>query len=208
MKSSFKQCSCVTIGTLLTVFLSAAQVPAQNLHVTVSIAPQRYFVEKIGGEYVDVNVMVPPGADPHTYEPKPRQVVSLAKARIFFAIGLPFETGWLDRFRAVNPEMLIVRTDEGIDKLPSHPEKAEGDGHSHEEYRCDPHVWLSPRLVMKQAEHIVRTLAETDPSHADAYRQNYARFIGELNELDRYIRSVFQGAEGQLRFLEIGRAHV
>ena len=201
MKSSFKQCRCVTIGILLAVFLSVASVPAQRLQVTVSIAPQRYFVEKIGGEYVDVNVMVPPGADPHTYEPKPRQVVGLAKARIFFALGLPFENAWLDRFRAVNPEMLIIRTDEGIDKLLSSHEEAEGDGHGHEEDRGDPHIWLSPRLVMKQADHIVRALEETDPPHAEAYRRNYTRFIGELNGLDLYLRSVFQGAEGQLRFL-------
>lgn len=189
------------IFTLLMVLQTGVSVPAELLHVTVSIAPQRYFVEKIGGEFVDVNIMVPPGADPHTYEPKPRQVVGLSESRLFFAIGVPFETSWLGRFRGVNPEMHIVRTDKGIEKLPSRHETAARGSHSSEEYLFDPHIWLSPRLVMKQAESILNALVETDPAHADAYRRNYARFIEELEALDRYIQSVFQSSAGQRRFL-------
>ncbi len=189
------------IFTLLMILKTGVSVPAELLHVTVSIAPQRYFVEKIGGEFVDVNIMVPPGADPHTYEPKPRQVVGLSKSILFFAIGLQFETSWLGRFRGVNQEIKIVHTDEGIEKLPSHHETATRGSHSHEEYLFDPHIWLSPRLVMKQAERILDALVETDPAHADAYRLNYTRFIEELESLDRYIQSVFQSSKGQRRFL-------
>ena len=59
--------------------------------VFVSIAPQKYFVEKIGAKLVDVSVMVKPGAGPATYEPKPRQMVAISRTRIYFSIGVPFE---------------------------------------------------------------------------------------------------------------------
>ena len=70
---------------------------AGRLLVFVSILPQQYFVQQIGGDHVEVQVMVPPGASPATYEPSPRQMVGLAKARLYFAIGVPFEAAWMDK---------------------------------------------------------------------------------------------------------------
>ena len=101
---------------LLATVPHAARAAAQ-LPVFVSIAPQRYFVQQIGKELVDVRIMVEPGASPATYEPKPRQMVHLAKARIYFAIGVPFETVWLNKIASSNPNMTIVQTDEGIKKI-------------------------------------------------------------------------------------------
>jgi zinc transport system substrate-binding protein len=88
------------------------------LLVFVSIVPQKTFVQQIGKDRVDVKVMVPPGASPHTFEPKPRQMVSISRAKIFFAIGVAFEKAWLNKIAATNPKMKVVRTDHGIEKLP------------------------------------------------------------------------------------------
>ena len=104
---------------------------AQNrLVVFVSIVPQKYFVEQIGQDRVDVQVMVQPGASPATYEPKPTQMVALTKAKIYFSIGVPFENRWLKKIAASNPTMAVVPTDHGIRKLSmkSHSHKKDEHG--------------------------------------------------------------------------------
>ena len=112
------------------VFLSVAPVQAKLL-AAVSIAPQAYFLKQIAGDRADVVVMVPAGADAHTYEPKPRQLADLGKAAVYLAIGMDFENAWLPRFASVNPKMAIVATDAGIDKMSmaAHEHAAEEDGH-------------------------------------------------------------------------------
>jgi zinc transport system substrate-binding protein len=145
------------------VVSAAAAEPA----VVVSLVPQRYFVQQICTPDINVSVMVQPGASPHTYEPKPSQMTSLAKTQIYFAIGAPFEHAWLARIGAVNPAMRIVHTEEGIEKIPmvAHHDKDEdhgaGDG---EEEGLDPHIWLSPKLVKMQAEKIYQALVEAYPA--------------------------------------------
>lgn len=103
------------------VFQGCAPAPVpktkEKLDITVSILPQKYFVERIGGENVNVNVMVPPGADPHTYEPKPQQLRSLSVAEAYFSIGVSFEKAWIDRVKAANPKMPIIDTTQGMKLL-------------------------------------------------------------------------------------------
>lgn len=88
-----------------------------KLPVFVSIVPQKYFVQQIGKDMVEVQAMVMPGASPHNYEPKPGQMVDLSKTKIYFAIGVQFEDAWLGKITAVNPNMRVVHTDHGIEKL-------------------------------------------------------------------------------------------
>jgi len=151
----------------------------------VSIVPQKYFVEKIAGDLAQVTVMVPPGASPATYEPRPSQMRALSRADLYFAIGVPFEKAWLPRFAAQNPKMKIVDITEGIRKVPmaahDHDHGHEGDRHPHE--TLDPHVWLSPPLVKILARNIAEALEKADPVHADTYRKNFAAFDRDLDAL-------------------------
>jgi zinc transport system substrate-binding protein len=191
----------------LTTSLSAAPVK-----VFVSILPQKYFLERIGGKLVDVSVMVEPGASPATYEPKPRQMVALAKAKIYFAIGVPFEKAWLKKIAATNEEMLVVQTETGIEKIPmkeshphgkdaEHPHAHKGEDEEHHHGIKDPHVWLSPPLVMVQARNILRALVAVDPAHRPVYDENYKNFIIELVDLDQEFRSVFAGKGVDIEFM-------
>ena len=107
---------------LLLVCLCAAPAQAKLLAV-VSIAPQAYFLKQIAGDRVDVLVMVPAGADAHTYEPKPKQLTALSGAAVYFAVGMDFEAAWLPRFAAANPKMTIVNTAAGIEKMPMESHK-------------------------------------------------------------------------------------
>ena len=165
-----------------------------GLSVFVSIIPQKYFVQKIGGNHVTVAAMVRPGANPATYEPRPSQMAALASARLYFAIGVPFERAWMKRIAAANPRMRIVPTQQGIEKMPMAP--FFGESTPRRRGILDPHIWLSPRLVKIQAGHITRALAEADPLHRNQYQENYRRFAAELDALDSDLKQMFAGREG------------
>jgi zinc transport system substrate-binding protein len=205
-----------TIGMLAGLFglafLSAAQA-GEPLQVTVSIQPQKYFVEKIGGDRVLVTVMVEPGAEPHVYDPKPQQMAALAKSKIYFALGVPFEDAWLQKFTSANPRMKIIHTEAGIQKLPmkahDHQDEHAGTPHqhpaqpaqdSHQEV-LDPHVWLSPPLAMIQARNILDGLLQSDPANRPSYEANYKKLMEGLVALDLDLLRLFGEAGGHKEFM-------
>jgi len=174
-----------------------------RLNVTVSILPQKYFLERIGGEHVIVNVMAPPGADPHTYEPKPDQLVALSKAVAYFSIGVEFERAWLPRITAANSTMLMVDTAQGIERIPlaaHHDEHAEAltsaaGGAQQAAAELDPHIWTSPELARVQAQTIYAALTQVDPAHQAAYKANLDSFIADIDKLGTDIRATLAGAK-------------
>ena len=170
----------------------------ERLPVFVSIAPQKYFVERIGADRVTVSVMVAPGANPATYEPRPRQMVALGSARIYFAVGAPFESAWLSKIVAANPSMKVIHTDAGIEKIAMAAHTGdEGHGEAgHAPGGLDPHVWLSPPLVKTQAAHILDALVAADTAGAAVYRANYLAFARDLDSLNVDLKQVFQGKTG------------
>jgi zinc transport system substrate-binding protein len=187
---------CVTV--FLAAFSSSAALAFDPLKAVVSIEPQKYFVQKIGGDFIAVTVMVLPGASPHTYEPKPRQMVDLEKAVLYFAIGVPFEDVWLKRFQSANAKMTIVHTEEGVKKIEMKDDHCEADRHHEKDNHvvADPHIWLSPALVMIQAGNILDALVRADPEHKAVYEANHKAFVRELTDLDLKIRDIFSGKGG------------
>ena len=169
-----------------------------TLNVTVSIVPQRYFVERIGGEHVNVGVMVEPGNSPATYEPKPEQLKALSDASAYFSIGVPFENVWLDKIADANEAMMMVDTIAEIDRVPMEAHQHHhGDEHEDDDHAGapDPHVWVSPRLVKVQAQAIYEALATLDPEHNAAYEANLDAFIADIEALESDIRSTLSGLE-------------
>jgi zinc transport system substrate-binding protein len=168
---------------------------ADPIQVFVSILPQQYLVQQISAELVNAQVLVEPGADPHTYEPKPGQMADLTKARLYFSIGMPFEKVWLPKISAANPELKVVATDQGITKLPM-----EDHGHAHAsdhtEASLDPHIWLAPQLLKIMAQTISMALSEAAPEHVARFAQNYRQFAGRMDELDGQIRALLAGTQG------------
>ena len=206
---------------LLTVILVTSCASTQTaeedkLVVFTSITPQKYFVDRIGGDLVDVNVMVEAGSSPATYEPKASQMTALSDAAAYFSIGVPFESAWLEKIAAANQEMLMVDTTEGIERrimgVPhthegeeadhdheeedeadhDHEEEGEAD-HDHEEGELDPHVWLSPELVKIQAVNIHAALVELAPEHEEVFSQNLEAFLADINALEDEMQSVLSG---------------
>lgn len=146
-----------------------------SLRVTVSILPQRYFVERIGREHVSLTVMVPPSASPAVYEPTALQMRALSRSDLYFSIDVPFERAWLDRFRAANPDMRIVDTTIGVERR------------SYQNEVVDPHIWLSPRRAAIQARTIAVALIAVDPAHEDEYEENLEALLAEIDALDAEI---------------------
>jgi zinc transport system substrate-binding protein len=101
--------------------------------VFVTVPPQKYFLEKIGGDRISVKIMVPPGANPHTYEPRPRQMTELAGAAAYFTVGDAFDHTWLERILGASPDMAVVHTAEGVEKIPMSGHHGHGghEGHDH-----------------------------------------------------------------------------
>lgn len=140
-----------------TLFSNPAEA-SDRLRIFVSIPPQKYLLEQIGKDKVDVSLMVQPGASPHTYEPRPRQMVAVAKTDLYFTIGVEFESVWLDKLASINPKMKIVQMQRGIKKIPmtarhghdhdtreKHEDDHDDDDGKHQEYKDDAH--------QNQAEH-------------------------------------------------------
>jgi zinc transport system substrate-binding protein len=178
------------------VFFQAANSSAAPIPVFVSILPQKTFVEKIGGAFVSVSVMVLPGANPHNYEPKPGQMIALSKAGIYFAIGIGFEDVWLKRFGSTNPTMKIVHTEQGIDKIPMLSHDHQDSSHDEHDGIADPHVWLSPPNVKIIAKNISDGLSQADPAHRADYEENLRKFEREIDDLDAELRKVFSDRKG------------
>ncbi len=174
-----------------------------KINVIVSILPQVDFVERIGGDKVKVSEMIPPGFSPATYDPSPDQLRKLQDADIYFRIGhIGFEKAQMEKLRKLNSEMKVVDTSEGISllSLAAHHHEDEGEKHEDDEDHeagDDPHIWLSPKLVKVQADHIYNTLVEYSPEDKDLFTQNHNQLIKDLDELDQKLTNAFASIKGQ-----------
>ena len=189
----------MVILSILLVCSLWAEAASEPLSVFVSILPQRYFVERIAGGNVKVSVMVRPGADPVTYEPSPRQMAELAEAKAYFRIGVPFEEAWLRRIKQSHPHLVVIDTRDGIELRPITGHIHHGEVHDlgSAEMSMDPHIWLSPVLVKRQAETIYKTLRILDPARKDDYECNYQLFAQDLDSIDDEIRRILKKAQGR-----------
>ncbi len=201
MKETLSLCA-----ACLVLCAACAQAPSEGtgalLNVLVSIPPQKNFVEAVGGDLVAVHVLIPPGASPATYDPKPGDLVRVEEADVFFRIGhIGFEQAYLSRIRSLNPDMRVVDTSQGIElryfgEAESHAHEDDGEEHGHLG-GVDPHVWLSPPAAKLQVEAIARVLAEMDPEHADTFRANALDYAARLDALHAELAAMFAGLEAR-----------
>ncbi len=163
--------------------------------LSVSILPQKYFIEQIAGELYKVNVLIPPGANPASYEPVPQQITRLEKSVAYFMTGhIGFEYSWMDKISASNPEMVLFDLSQGIELIRGDDFVLTDHGHPG---GVDPHTWVSPKRVKIIAENIYRAMVEIDPDHEEFFRANYIRFRKDLDSLDLTIELMLKDFEGR-----------
>ncbi len=152
--------------------------------VVVSILPQRYFAERIGGDLIDILVLVGEGQSPHTYEPTPSQMSQLATADIWFLSGTDFEIALVPKIRSLYPKLKII---DGTAGVAFRPMEAHGHDEVHEaeqEYdqpgNIDRHTWLGKQPALIMAGHIVRELSLTLSAQATELQKRYTEMVGEI----------------------------
>ncbi|MEE9459835.1 MAG: zinc ABC transporter substrate-binding protein [Candidatus Bathyarchaeia archaeon] len=179
----------IAVG-LLSLYQSSDLDYVEKPRVVVTILPQAEFIEKIAGDKVSITTMVPPGASPHTYEPRPSQMKEVTKAEMFAKVGtgLDFELVWMPKIIETNPNILIVNSSEGIHLIEM--------GAHDNEYQLggkDPHVWLSPKKAIIMVENLYEGLVKIDPDNKEYYTKNKDVYINSLKELDSTIMQTFSG---------------
>lgn len=173
----------LAISLSLLWILCAGSAHAARTIVAVSIPPQAYFAERIGGDLIETQVLLPPGASPVTYEPSPRQIVAISKAALYLKVGHPdfvLETRHLKGL--LTPKTRVLDMSVGVDFLKL---EAHDDGHGHGE--SDPHLWLSPKIVREFAPRIAEALKKLLPAQTAKIEQNLQVFLQEIAALDQEI---------------------
>lgn len=176
---------------LLASFIAGCQKKAPHLEqkptVLVSLAPYVYFVEKIAGETVKIETVIPAGVNPHLFEPTPRQVEEISRGQVWLCIGESFEKKISKVLKERDPNLLLVDLCQGIELLTFSEDSQEACcGHCHEEGK-DRHIWLSPSLAKIQASTIAYALIERYPEHSEQYRAGLETLQAELDNLDEKI---------------------
>lgn len=160
------------------------------LKVYASVYPLADFAEKIGGKHVDVTLLVPPGVEPHDFEPTPKDLARLSRADVFIYNGIGFEA-WIDQAKE------ILDSERTVIANASAALKPESDRNGHHHGGADPHVWLDPVRGKKLAEAIRDALIKADPDHAADYRTNFEKLSRRFDELDRTFKEIVQKAENR-----------
>ena len=188
---------------LMTLALGACATPAapddQKLTVTVSILPQKWFADQIGGDRIRTQAMVGSGDDPHTYEPSPQQMTALADSDLYFTIGVEFEEVWMPRFETSNPAIRVVDSAEGIERIPAefehHHGEAETEEHAHGVEEDDPHIWFSPSRMKQMTQNMARAMQAADPQNAEYYQANLENLLKTIDAVDAEVRSKLADAK-------------
>ena len=163
---------------------SKTQTSSSKITVAVTIPSEEEFVKAVGGDKVNVLVMVPSNADPHTYEPSSSQLQQAEQAQMYAEVGsgLEFEIGWMDKIKGLNSNMEVVNCSQGIDLMQS-TDPDEGNE--------DPHVWNSPRNAKIMVQNICDGLVKIDPANKDYYTKNRDEYLQKLDVLDKNMTTTF-----------------
>lgn len=169
---------------LMTTAISSQSCKPKSLQkdkvLSVSIEPQRFFLEALVGDKFSVNTTIPAGSNPETYDPAPSQMVNIGKSAIYFKVGnMGFENTWLNNISNNNPAMTIVDCSVGIPHI--HDAGHHGD--------CDPHIWSSPKSASIISKNMYNALIESDPQNRDYYLKNYTALEKNIQKTDSIIRS-------------------
>jgi len=177
----------IILIALIQIFYCSDNGWTEPISVFVSIIPQKYFVERIGGNEVNVHVMVKAGESPATFNPNPKKMSRLANTSLYFSIGVPFEKIWLSRIKAIQPSLKLVPLNNNLPMII--PPGYQGSKNSFHE-KSDPHIWTSPPLAKIMAIKIKDALSRESPQKADFFKKNYTSLAKDLEALHSEIRNI------------------
>jgi len=183
----------ITVVTVFSLFATScaktSSAASDKPVIAVSILPQQYFLERIGGDRVTALVLVGPGQDPHSYEPSPKQMADLASARVWIRSGTDFETALAPKITSLYPALKVVDGTEGVTFRPMEAESAHEDEGEHEgeeavhghDGNIDRHTWLGKEPAKLMAAHIRDALSEADPTGRETYERNFEALVADID---------------------------
>ena len=172
-----------------------------KLTIYTTLYPLEYFAERIGGENVTAESVIPPGSDAHSFEPTTRTMTELAESDLFIYNGAGME-GFADAAKDTlkNEDVMILESAEGIhfdETKEEHEEHADDEeGHAdHDHGNVNPHIWIDPNLAIQQAENIKNALIEIDPDKKKTFESNFKTLKEELLALDKEFSKMADSAQ-------------
>lgn len=195
-----KRIQCWICLLLAIVGLSACQGKKEGgtRMISVTIEPQRYFVEKIAGDLFQVYCVTPAGQSPETYDPIPQQMVQISRSQAYFRIGeIGFEQAWMKNLQSQNPDMRVFDLSEGMELIKNQEEEHEGEeAHHHHHGSVDPHIWTSISGAKVIAQNTCQALVKLDPENQETYQAGYQRLIGEIDSTAVEMKRLLQPLAG------------
>ena len=177
----------------------------RKLSVVCSLFPQYDFVRQIAGDHASVRMLLPPGVESHTFEPRPSDMKTLNDADVFVFTGKYMEP-WAERIvqSLDNKKLVVVDASLGValQKEPDHEDHDEHGNTHHHHHEYDPHIWLDLSLAQRMVDNIATGLSAADPEHADLYAKNAEAYKARLAELDAEFASIVK--KGRHRTLVFG----
>ncbi len=163
--------------------------------ITVSILPEKTFVEKIAGDDFKINLLLPPGESPVTFTLLPSQLVDITKSLLWLKMGhVAFEYSWDEKIREINKKMKVVNLSDNLELIHAKVFETEKQGLS---AGINPHTWMSPVLVKKMTERITAELSLINPERSEFYHNNYLIFAKEIDELNQKISTLLEPYRGR-----------
>ena len=174
---------------------------AEPVEIFVSIPPEAYLADRVGGDHVRVHTLADKGQDPHTFEPAPKQIVDLGHADLYFTMGLPFEHRLLGKIKSSREKLVVVDISKGITKrlmsADHHGESSREEEQGHEHGEPDPHIWLSPPLLKIMAGNIAEALGKAAPEYRSEFQKNLGALDKDINAVNARIKEILKPFSGQ-----------
>lgn len=187
--------SWASVVLLLVLFTGCGMNTTGEQRIMVTIEPQRYFAEKIAGDYFEIQTVVPAGQSPETYDPAPYEMVRIAQSTAYFQIGkIGFEQAWIQTIKENNPKVKFFDLSEGVKWLEGectgHGHEEHGDHHHHHHGDTDPHIWNATGPAKIIAKNCLDAFVQLDPEHKDIYQNNYKELISEIEGTERILHEM------------------
>jgi ABC-type Zn uptake system ZnuABC Zn-binding protein ZnuA len=192
----------ILVAAILLTACGSAPADNDGLKVVASTTLVGDVVREVGGEHIDLRVLLPVGVDPHTFEPRPQDMAALSEAQLVFINGLGLEEALKPSLDA-NVKGRVVEVSQGIEALPfDSGHEGDTDGSEEDEHATgDPHTWMDPGNTIIWTQNIAAALAQADPANAGSYQAKAEVYIKKLKELDGWIRQQVEQVPGEQRKL-------
>ena len=183
-----------------------------KIEFVATLFPQYDFVKQVGGDKVNVTLLLPPGTESHTYEPTPQDMILINESNLFIYTGSEMEP-WADNLiSGIKKDINVLDLSKTVDliNVEEFEEKHEGEEHEHHEeeeseeghyHTYDPHIWLNPQYAVKMVRSIEQELCRIDPENAEYYKTNAENYIKEIEELDsQFAETINNSSNNKLAF--------